>query len=171
MESQRVIVPPEKWEWFGHAAHFICGRWCRFHLATKVGDYLISTVGEYWPERGSREIHARIHDAKWLAKNQHLKGDYFGAAYMKRFGYDTIGCDRKYETMVFAAGPRCKAKDCGCGLPEIGGSEIDFLGYNDAGSATKGHMALCARWSDQREAASVPDSNENQLAPLGKPKS
>ena len=35
----------------GHAAHFICGNRCRFHLATYVGKFIVSTVGEL-PELG-----------------------------------------------------------------------------------------------------------------------
>jgi len=137
----------KNWKWYGHAAHFICGHLCRFHLATKVGKYLVSTVGELWPERDSREIHARFNDEKWLEKNRHLSGESFDSAYMQRFGYDTIGCNRKYETMVFIAGAPCKAEGCECGLPEISGSELDFSGYNDAKSATEGHYKLCRKWS------------------------
>jgi hypothetical protein len=149
-----MATAKKDWKWFGHAAHFICGHSCRFHLATQVGDYLISTVGEYWPERPSREIHAKYEDLKWLESNGHKLGDDFDNAYMKRFGYETIGCDRKYETMVFKAGAMCKAKDCGCGLPEIASSELDFEGYNDAGSATKGHMELCEKWASAKYVAS-----------------
>ena len=138
-------IPERDWKWFGHAAHFICGHWCRFHLATQIGDYLVSTVGEYWPERPSREVHAQVYDPNWLAANQHRKGDDFDHAYMKRFGYETIGFDRKYETMIFRAGKVCDAKDCGCGLPEIASSELAFDGYNDAGSAARGHFALCEK--------------------------
>jgi hypothetical protein len=95
-------------KWFGHAGHFILGHRCRFHLCTQVGKYLVSTVGELWHERGSREIHARIVDPAWFDANRHRLGDDFDAAYFKRFGYDAIGCDRKYETMVFKAGARCR---------------------------------------------------------------
>lgn len=138
------------WKWFGHAGHFICGHQCRFHLATKVGKYLVSTVGELWPERGSREIHAKVHDPQWLAENIHLKGDIFDHAYMSRFGFEEVGCDRKYETMVFLAGKPCKSKSCGCGLPVISGSELDFQGYNNAGDATRGHLKLCQKWSKKQ---------------------
>ena len=136
-----------EWKWFGHVAHFICGKSCQFHLATQVGKYLISTVGEYWPERAVREIHAKVYDPKWLSENIALKGDYFDAAYMQRFGYEDIGCDRKYETMVFKAGKPCAAKGCACGLPKIIPNELDTLVYNDAKSATEGHMKLCRKWS------------------------
>lgn len=54
-----------------------------------------------------------------------------------------IGCDRMYETMVFRAGAECP---CGCGQPQIDGMELDMHGYNDAKSATEGHMAMCEKW-------------------------
>lgn len=138
----------EKWEWFGHAAHLVVSRLCQFHLATKVGDYLVSTVGEYWPSRSSREIHAEVHDPTWLAKNRHRKGDDFDHAYMQRFGFEEIGVGRKYETVVFKATSRCTADGCGCNLPiPDDWTGLDFGSYNDAGSATRGHYAICEKWS------------------------
>jgi hypothetical protein len=140
--------PAPKLEWFGNAGHFICGHLCRFHLTTIVNDlWLVSTVGEMWPERSSREIRAKVEDPAWLAKNMAKRGDDFDFAYMKKFGYDTIGCDRTYETMVFRAGKRCERKECGCGLPELASSELDFGSYNDVKAATEGHHALVAKWS------------------------
>lgn len=138
----------QRWKWFGNAGHFICSQWCRFHLCTKVGKYLVSTVGEYWPERAVRKIHAEVHDVAWLAENGALRGDEFDHAYMKRFGYETVGLDRKFETMVFKAGAPCKSEECGgCGLPQISGRELDFAGYNDAASAAQGHLKLCRKWA------------------------
>lgn len=32
---------------YGHAGHFICADRCLFHLCTKVGRYLVSSVGSY----------------------------------------------------------------------------------------------------------------------------
>ncbi len=136
-----------KTKWFGHAGHFIGGSHCRFHLCTVVNGHLISTVGELWWERSSREITARIQDPKWYAVNCSKLGDDFDHAYMQRFGYDTLGIDRKYETMVFKAGKPCDAEGCGCGIPDIDGSELDFAGYNDAASATKGHYAMLKKYS------------------------
>lgn len=109
----------------------------------------MSTVGEYWPERPVREIHAGVHDPEWLQENRHLKGDYFDAAYMERFGFEEIGVGRTYETMVFKAGDPCSSKGCGCGLPEIDGMELDFEGYNNAQDATRGHTAMCAKYANQ----------------------
>ena len=135
-------------EWFGNAGHFICSRDCRFHLTTIVNNrWLVSTVGELWPSRAVREIHAQYTDAAWLAANKSKLGDEFNFAYMQKFGYDTIGCDRTYETMVFRAGKRCERKDCGCGLPELASSELEFIGSNDPKTATAGHHKLVAKWA------------------------
>lgn len=145
-----MTIPASEWRWFGHAGHFICARWCRFHLCTQVGDYLVSTIGELWTERSSREIHARVHDPAWLAANQHLLGDAFDAAYMERFGFQEVGHRRLYETMVFRAGRPCSSRQCGCGLPELADpSELDFAGYLTAAAAARGHMALCEKWAAQ----------------------
>lgn len=138
------------WKWFGHAGHLIVGHDCRFHLCTLIGKHLISTVGEYWPDRQVREIHAKVYDPNWLMENSHLKGDNFDRAYMQKFGFEQVGCDRKYETMVFEVNGKCTSKECGCGLPTIVPNELDFAGYNKAGEATKGHYAMCKKWTQGR---------------------
>ena len=125
------MIPPEAWRWFGTAGHFICGQWCRFHLCTQVGEYLISTVGEYVHPSYSGGSEAA--EAKWLEKN------WPGA---------DIGLGRKYETMVFRAGAPCKEADCKCGQPAIGGAELGTRGYNNRADATRGHMELCREWAD-----------------------
>ena len=85
----------EKWIWMPHAGHLCVGHDCRFHLSTFVGKYIVSTVGEYWPDRQIREIHAKVHNPEWFEKSKHLKGDYWDAAYFKEFGYEEIGMNRK----------------------------------------------------------------------------
>ena len=40
----------KEWVWFGSPGHFIGARYCHFHLCTRVGKYLVSTVGEYRPD-------------------------------------------------------------------------------------------------------------------------
>lgn len=148
------MIPKGDWKWFGHAAHFICAEWCRFHMATQVGNYIVSTVGEYWPPRTVREIHASSRDAEWFEENRHLLGDYFDAAYMKRFGFHEIGYKRKYETMVFEAGKPCAEEFCNCGLPTISGTEIAFNGYSTAGDAARGHLALREKFARERQGGS-----------------
>ena len=45
------MIPESKWRWFGYAGHLIVGEDCRFHLWTKIGRYIISTVGDYRPNK------------------------------------------------------------------------------------------------------------------------
>lgn len=44
-----MTVPRSKWVWCGYAGHFIGSPRCLMHLHTRVGDYRISTVGDYRP--------------------------------------------------------------------------------------------------------------------------
>lgn len=112
------MIPASEWRWFGNAGHFICGQDCRFHLTTLVGPWLVSTVGQ-------------------LLFDSNVK-----------IGYEPVGFDRLFETMVFRAGEPCKAEGCGCGLPSLSSAnELDFSGYNDAAAATAGHYALCEKWA------------------------
>jgi hypothetical protein len=104
--------------YFGNAAHFIGADDCHFHIATQIGEYLISTVGEYRPLKETG-------------------GYLYGREPVE------IGINRKYETMVFRAAGPCQ---CGCGMPEHSGSEIDFSGYNTRAEANVGHEALCAKY-------------------------
>jgi hypothetical protein len=129
----------ENWIWMPHAAHFICSRHCRFFLATKVGKYIVSTIGEYVPDSKVREIFA-----KSRGKEIKGKGDEWDWNYMKEFGFEDIGAGRKYETMVFKA----KKSDGFC-CPYIieNGEDIDFAGYNDPKEAYDGHLTMCKKWS------------------------
>lgn len=133
-----MSVPREEWEWFGHAAHLCVGRWCRFHLATKVGPWIVSTVGEYIHPRNSGSSERT--EAEWLERN---------------WPGEDVGLNRKYETMVFEAGGPCP---CGCGMPIPNSwSEHGFEGYNDSASAREGHMRMCAEFA---EAPAVTESGE-----------
>lgn len=81
--TRATAVAAQDWLWYGHAAHFVGGWDCHFHLATEVGGVLVSTVGEYKPDGG------RDHNFK------------------------EIGSGRTYETFVFKTGPgRCEC-GCG----------------------------------------------------------
>lgn len=139
-------VPVEKWRWFGCPGHLIVGHSCRFHLHTRIGNYRVSTVGEYWPERPSREIHAKVVDPTWLTNNIHLKGDDFDNAYFRRFGYQEIGVGRKYETFVFEV--TGEANDGEGEVADWG--EIDSLSANDEHTATRNHMVMCRRMARKK---------------------
>ena len=125
------MSPVHEWEWFGDAAHFICGRWCRFHLATRVGPWLVSTVGSYVHPRNSGG--GERAESEWLAKN---------------WPGEEIGAGRKYETMVFKAGKPCDARGCDCGMPSLADAmELDVIGSNTPGEARRAHMELCHKWA------------------------
>lgn len=127
-----MTVNKAEWEWFGHPGHFICARWCRFHMTTKAGAWLVSTVGEMVPPHRSGGSEAT--EAAWL------KDNYPG---------EDIGYNRKYETMVFLAGAPCSAEGCNCGLPfPEDYSERDALGANDAATARANHLEMCHKWAD-----------------------
>ncbi len=126
-----------EWVWYGNAAHFICARWCRYHLATVVGPWIVSTVGEYVPLHKTGGTEAG--EAAWLRDNP--AGEPLGA------GGDT------YETAVFSVGTTvCQDAECGCGMPEISSwLEREMRRYKSRGEAHRGHLQLCEKW------ASVPE--------------
>lgn len=130
----------EDWVWMPHGGHFICCNNCRFRLATYVGKYLVSTVGEYVPDEPVREICAKVRGISLEGR-----GDDRLADWLKKNDFEKLGADRKYETMVFEAGPDPK-NEC-CPYSATSYSELDFGGYNDAASAYKGHLALCEKWA------------------------
>lgn len=130
----------ENWIWMPHPAHFICSPECRFVLATYVGKYIVSTVGELWPCKEVRAIKARVRGIEIAGK-----GDAWDADYFNKIGYDTLGYDRLYETMVFKA-EKSKKDPC-CPWKIVSGSCIDFHPYNKPKDAREGHMRLCLKWS------------------------
>ena len=133
------------WVWMPHPAHFICASDCKFHLATYVGGYIVSTVGELFPDAPVREVLAESRKVKLEGIGDARKTDY-----ARKIGFETIGCDRLYETMVFKAKRRDKkpSAETGCCPWQIDvRNEVDFAGYNDPLAATKGHMRLCQKWS------------------------
>lgn len=56
----------------------------------------------------------------------------------------TIGYQRFFETYVFELTAESLG-DCGC--HEWTGGEIDSEGYQEAGDARNGHMAMCEKWA------------------------
>lgn len=71
-------IPENKWKWFGSAGHLCVSEYCRFHLATQIGQYLVSTVGDYYPHGKQSEKP------------------------------ETVGCGRTFETMVFKIDGPCE---------------------------------------------------------------
>ena len=121
-----------------HAGHFLLGNKCQFRLNTYVGKYIVSTVGEYLPDEGIREI---------LNKTRNLElqgmGDEREADFLKKNGWEKVGYNRKYETMVFKA----KKSNFKCCPFTIKLGEIEMNGYNDAESAYRGHLKMCNKYA------------------------
>jgi len=129
----------ENWIWMGHPAHFCAANRCGFSLATYVGGYIVSTLGEYVPDAPVREI---------LAQSRNIilegRGDVREADWMKKVGYEEIGSGRTYETMVFKA---IKQNSICCPYEILCSEQLDFEGYNSAEEATKGHYKMCKKWA------------------------
>lgn len=137
-------IPKSEWEWFGNAGHFIVAAYCRFHLTTKVGAYLVSTVGEYFPSESVRETIADSRGVKLEGR-----GDAREADYMRKIGFEALGAGAEtYETMVFHCGNACSEPSCGCGMPiPEDWAELTRERYSTAGEATKGHMRICGEYA------------------------
>ena len=127
-----------KWIWMPHPGHLCVANNCRFSLNTYVGKYIVSTVGEYLPDYEVREIFAQSRGVSLVGR-----GDEREADYMNKIGYEDIGLNRKYETMVF---PATKSNNTCCPY-EVAGDEVGFDSYNSAEDAFKGHYKLCRRWA------------------------
>lgn len=140
-------IPASEWVWMGHPAHFICSQWCRFHLATRVGDVIVSTLGEYLPDAPVREIYAECRGVTLEGKGDDRLGDY-----MDKVGFEEIGAGRLYETMVFKA--KHRPGDC-CEWRQADGTDLDFEGYNDPTEAARGHMAMCEKWAAREKQEEV----------------
>lgn len=132
----------QNWVWMPHPGHLIVSRDCRFHLNTYVGGYVVSTVGEYFPDSSVREIFAKSRGI--VLEGQ---GDARDADYMKKIGYEDIGSGRKYETLVFKA--KKGFEEC-CPFNPKSWLEVDGDGYNSASDAYKGHLKLCAEWAKKK---------------------
>jgi hypothetical protein len=138
------------WVFMPHWGHFICGRWCRFHINTYLGNgYIVSSIGEYWPPKPVQQIHARVHDLDWYLDHVTLLGDEWDAAYHKRFGFEQVGSGRTYETMVFEAESETDPEAMCCPWRIANGQDKEFIGANDSVSAYQNHMALCEKWSKE----------------------
>lgn len=132
----------EDWVWMPHPGHFICARDCRFHLSTYVGGYIVSTVGEYEPSMEVREILAKSRGMTLEGKGDARRADAF-----KKLGWEEIGCDRTYETMVFKAEPSKDGPGSCCPYRMVDAHDVAFAGYNSPDEAYRGHMELCREWA------------------------
>lgn len=142
-------IPASEWVWFGHPAHFIGGFDCRFHMATKIGNYIVSTVGEYLPEHEVREMIAHLKGVKLTGTGRDRLDNY-----LVKVGFEELAYGRKYETMVFHAK---KSKSVKSYSPWViaDATGLEVNGYNEAADAAKGHMRMCemvSEWAKAQEA-------------------
>lgn len=49
-------IMPQDWVWQGHYGHLSVGDRCQFRMTTRVGDVLVSTMGEYFPSDDSEKM-------------------------------------------------------------------------------------------------------------------
>lgn len=116
-------------QWLGTPGHFIGAHHCRFRLTTEVGEYLISTVGLYFPFPEDREYPADFP----FSKAQRAKPM-------------ELGYQRTFETMVFPLGDPCQCTP-ECPAHQVREwSEVEMRGYNDVGAATAGHQAMIDKY-------------------------
>lgn len=47
-------INESEWKWYGFALHLIAGKRCAYHLGTVIGEYVISTVGAYYPPHSEK---------------------------------------------------------------------------------------------------------------------
>lgn len=132
----------ENWIWMPHPGHFICASECKFFLTTYVNGYIVSTVGEYFPDAPVREIIAECRGVNLVGQGDARRRDYF-----KKIGFEPIGSERLYETMVFKAERAQETETC-CPYRAIHDEEsnLDFDSYNKPEDAFKGHMEMCEKW-------------------------
>jgi len=113
----RRVTPLSEWRWFGQAGHLCVAERCRFHLCTKVGKYLVSTIGEFF------------------AKNEDEKPTEIGCNRL----FETMVFKAGKPCNAEVCGK--------CGMPEIDGRELDFTGYKKIGDAARGHVTMCHKWA------------------------
>lgn len=100
----------EGWIWCGYAGHFIGASNCRMHLHTRVGDYRISTVGDYRPPHHQGEEPEEIGWGRTyetfvfrvVGFGQHGEGEMADASEIDSEGY-TDGLDAERGHMAMCA--------------------------------------------------------------------
>ena len=127
------MIPESKWIWYGKPGHLCVSDECRFHLCTKVGEYLISSVGDYRPSR--------------------LRG------MVEPIGG---GENEYYETSVFkcTGGSACPSpKSCGCGLPAVNWASVITERSETCGECQSAHARYCAEFAATVSVADGGDTN------------
>ena len=117
------MIPVYKWKWQGHPGHFISANKCMFRMSTVVGKYLISTIGEYYPNLGNTRGEEVVREP---------------------IGYD----GQYYETYIFTVGE--SEMECGCAQVSDW-CEIDGKRTSTAKEANLTHMEMCYKYAMMQE--------------------
>jgi hypothetical protein len=133
-------ITRDQWIWMPHPAHFVFGHECQFHLSTKVGKYIISTIGDWLPDYPRREIEAKIRGIALVGE-----GDDRLANYMKKIGYKDLRFGYKFETMVFPA--KKHKEDTCCQWRAVILKDVEDNVYKTSEEAFKGHYKMCDKYS------------------------
>lgn len=112
-------IPESEWEWDGYKMHYCCADECQFGMSTKVGVWIVSTVGHM------------VSDDLYMEKNP------------DGIKMEKIGRDRFFETMVFRAGKaNCDCCDWRPVIESQRGVPLNWV-YKTAREARDGHVSIC----------------------------
>jgi hypothetical protein len=109
------------WYWSGYPGHFIGADSCCFSLHTRVGDYRISTIGDY-----------RLNSSSGVEKQ-------------------TLGVGEKdfFETMVFELEDEIDPEAPEGAVKEWSGR--DCRRYAESREAERGHYEFCEKYEELRQ--------------------
>ena len=128
-------IPREEWEWDGYPKHYILADRCQFTMSTKVGEWVISTVGHL--DNGER-----------AEKRPDLYNEKKNPDGIKM---EEVGAGRFFETMVFGS----KKASCECceWVCDVGEDRYDYPSgaYQTANEAREGHMEICRYIAENQE--------------------
>lgn len=138
------MTSKDKWVWMPHPGHFVAAFDCRFHLNTYVNGYIVSTVGEWFPDAPVREILAQCEGITLSGRGDERQYDY-----MKKLGFSDLSPGYKYETMVFKARPSYEGS-CPCCPYVVENSDVlDSHRYRTSAIAYDGHLKTCELWGSK----------------------
>ena len=106
-----------KIKYFGYAGHFIGAPMCLFIITTQVGNYLISSVGDYRP------------------KGCYEKQEIVGGGKL----FETM--------VFMTTENKCELSYCNCNMPEVvKWTPIDTIYANTAGEAQNNHEKMIKKY-------------------------
>lgn len=133
-----------------HGGHFCLANRCCFRMNTFVNGYIVSTVGELQLDSRIQTPFQEINLKKYVEEKYQ--------SFLSRF--DTVGCERFYETMVFKAISHEDLDFICCPWEANIEEEMASEGYNDPVSANNGHLKWCNECDKKKP--NFPGLNESE---------